>query len=254
MGLSRLRTMLANAISSCRENKPVPNSAMLFFRRLAIKLVVIFFGLGIFAVPVSQVLAQTDNQAQLIAAAEAWLNNVTTLTADFTQRTDKGDQSQGRFYLQRPYRTRFAYDAADNAPGNTPSNTQGDLILITTETWLHVEDSKRQEVTSYPVGQTLLKHLLQPNPRLTAADEGIITTATRDPDNGVVLIRLTKATGDDAGMLLLAFQENPFVLLGWTITDAIGTTTQIVFSNIKLGEALSPRLFIPSDYTQDPQK
>ena len=191
----------------------------------------------------SLVRAQTPDQTDLIARAEAWLNNVTTLTAGFTQYSDQGEVSQGNFTMQRPYHTRFAYDAPDHR------------IFITTETWLHVDETTRQQVTSYPVGQTLLKYLLTPNVRLTASeDDGITTTASRDETNGVVLIRLNKATGDDAGSLLLAFADNPFVLLGWTITDAIGRTTQIAFSDMRLGAVVSPRLFLPSDYDENQQR
>ena len=182
--------------------------------------------------------AQQEDGAALVAQAEEWLNGVTTLTARFTQITSHGERSEGEFYLQRPYHTRFAYDEPD------------DLVLITTEIWLHVEDISRQQVTSYPVGQTLLKHLLTPEIRLTAED--ITTTARRD--RGVVLIGLRKETGDDVGVLQLAFSEEPFGLLGWTIQDAIGSTTQILFTEVERGATLAPRLFIPTDYKEDGQR
>ena len=183
-------------------------------------------------------LAQSSDEAALIARAEQWLNGIDTMSARFTQITDNSQSSQGDFYLQRPYRTRFAYDAPD------------DLVLITTEQWLHVEETNREQVTSYPVGQTLLKHLLNPHIRLTP--EGITTSARQEP--GVILVTLRKDTGDDAGVLQLAFAEDPFALLGWTIRDAIGMTTQVLFADVQRGVTLSPRLFTPSDYRQDGQR
>lgn len=180
----------------------------------------------------------TTNSTALIAQAENWLNGLTTMSARFTQVTDDGVTSHGDFYLQRPFNTRFNYDAPD------------DLVLITTRFWLHVEEISRQQVTSYPVGQTLLKHVLSPQVRLDAA--GIITSARRQ--DGVVLISLQKETGGDAGMLQLAFAEEPFALLGWTIRDVVGTTTQVAFAEVARGVTLSPRLFIPTEYKNDDQR
>jgi len=76
--------------------------------------------------------------------------------------------------------------------------------------------------------------------------DGIITTAASQ--DGIVVVRMEKRTGSDAGILELEFTEKPFVLRRWTITDSAGITTKVTFQNIEMGVTLPANLFVPSHY------
>lgn len=175
-------------------------------------------------------------QQDPISQAEGWFNGVTTLKARFVQISDGGSVAEGDFYLWRPYRSRFEYDPP------------AELVLITTERWLHVDEPDRRQVTSYPVSETPLRILFDERVRLI--HDGITTRASSR--NGITTITLEKPSGDDAGVLRLEFTEEPFVLRRWTITDAAGVTTAITFQNIAGRMELSPRLFIPPNYDNQP--
>ncbi len=170
--------------------------------------------------------------ADPITDAENWFNQITTMKARFIQVSDDGTYAEGDFSLRRPFRSRFDYD--------DPIKT----VLITTKIWLHVDDPDRETVTSYPISETPLKILFDETVRLSY--DGIITTAANK--DGIVVVRMEKRTGSDAGVLELEFTEKPFVLRRWTITDSAGITTKVTFQNIEMGVALPARLFIPTNY------
>lgn len=170
--------------------------------------------------------------ATSLEKAEAWFSDITTLEARFVQVSSDGSTAGGKFYLWRPYRSRFEYD--EPVP----------LTLITTRTWLHVDEKDRRQVTSYPVAETPLAVILDDPVRLEG--EGI-TTRTQSKD-GVTQITLDQPEGEAAGRIVLEFTEQPFVLRRWLITDANGITTSVLLSNITKGHELSPRLFIPTEY------
>ena len=174
----------------------------------------------------------TSASATSLEKAEAWFSDITTLEARFVQVSSDGSTAGGKFYLWRPYRSRFEYD--EPVP----------LTLITTRTWLHVDEKDRRQVTSYPVAETPLAVILDDPVRLEG--EGI-TTRTQSKD-GVTQITLDQPEGEAAGRIVLEFTEQPFVLRRWLITDANGITTSVLLSNITKGHELSPRLFIPTEY------
>lgn len=170
--------------------------------------------------------------ADPITDAENWFNRITTMKARFIQVSDDGTYAEGDFSLRRPFRSRFDYD--------DPIET----VLITTKVWLHVDDPDRRTVTSYPISETPLQILFDETVQLSY--DGIITTAASQ--DGIVVVRLEKQTGGDAGVLALEFTEKPFVLRRWTITDSAGITTKVTFQNIEMGVDLPASLFVPPNY------
>ena len=184
-------------------------------------------------VALAQFFGLRPAMADSIDRAEAWFNKLTTYQAKFIQVSSDGSHATGRFYLKRPHLSRFEYD------GDIP------LTLITSKSWLHVDEADRLEVTSYPVSETPLSLILGDPVRLR--DAGVETsTQTRD---GVVLITLEKHSGEAAGKIVLEFSDKPFELRRWLITDANGITTSVLLSEPQKGMALSAKLFVPTDYS-----
>ena len=164
--------------------------------------------------------------------AEQWFNSLSTMEARFTQIASDGSYSEGTLYLKRPFRSRFEYD--DPTP----------LVLITTKTWLHVDEKDQREVTSYPISETPLATLLGDPVRLTSPD----FTTSADTADGLVRVTLDQTSGEAAGRLVLEFTQDPFELRRWLITDSNGITTTVHISNIVKGGDLPNSLFVHTDY------
>lgn len=172
--------------------------------------------------------------ADPITDAENWFNEIKTLKGRFIQVSDDGSYAEGDIYLKRPYWSRFEYDA--------PLDT----ILITTKVWLHVDEKDRKTLTSYPISETPLGILFNEQVRLSLDD---VTTSASSKE-GIVSIELNKLTGDDAGVLVLEFTEQPFELRRWIIIDSAGIETIVTFQNFEKDIELSQKLFVPSNYQQ----
>jgi outer membrane lipoprotein-sorting protein len=170
--------------------------------------------------------------ADNINKAEEWFNSLTTYQAKFKQVSSDGSYTTGQFSLQRPYLSRFDYD--DPVP----------LTLITTKTWLHVDEEDRRQVTSYPVSETPLALILADPVRLRDAE---IETKSEIRDS-VVVVTLEQHSGEAAGKVVLEFSQDPFELRRWIITDVNGITTTIFLDEPQKGVTLSPRLFTPTSY------
>ena len=170
--------------------------------------------------------------ADEVARAEAWFNSLDTLEARFTQVASDGSYAEGKFYLRRPHRSRFEFD--DPVP----------LVLITSNSWIHVDEKDQQKVTSYPVSETPIAAMLSDPVRLTGSH---FVTSSGSSD-GIVQITLDQPDGEAAGRLVLEFTEKPFELRRWLVTDANGITTSVLLSNIVKGRPLAATLFVPTDY------
>ncbi|MCE2516900.1 MAG: outer membrane lipoprotein carrier protein LolA [Alphaproteobacteria bacterium] len=178
------------------------------------------------------VVMVTSAWADDISRAEGWFNKLTTYQAQFTQVASDGSNATGMFSLKRPYRSRFDYD--------DPLA----LVLITSKTWLHVDEADRREVTSYPLSETPLSLMLADPVRLRSPDV-ITTSASQD---GVIYITIEQEDGEAAGKLVMEFTDQPFELRRWVVTDANGITTSVLLSNPVKGLDLANKLFVPTDY------
>lgn len=180
----------------------------------------------------AQVLGMRPAAADDIAKAENWFNNISTYQADFTQVSSDGSNAKGKFSLRRPYRSRFDFD--DPVP----------ITLITTKVWLHVDDAERREVQSYPVSETPLRVILAEKINLRLPD---VKTTTSNKD-GVVTITMLQEDGEAAGRISLEFDEKPFQLRRWVVTDANGITTSVFLTNPIKGLDLPAKMFVPTNY------
>ena len=170
-----------------------------------------------------------------LARVEQWFNDLDTLEARFVQVASDGSNSEGTLYLRRPFRSRFEYD--EPIP----------LVLITTESWLHVDEQDQRQVTSYPISETPLAAILAERVRLTSPD---FLTST-EKSEGILRVTLDQTAGEAAGRLVLEFTEIPFELRRWLITDANGITTSVLLSNMVKGKPMVPTLFVPTSYPTD---
>ena len=176
--------------------------------------------------------AQAQLSQDIIAKAERWFENISTMRAEFIQVSSDGSAATGTLYLRRPKQMRLQYDGDSK------------LALIVSGGWLHVDEGAKKQVNSYPIGSTPFAPMLQEDIQLRSAD----FTTTTGKNQGVVSVTIEQETGEAAGKLTLEFSETPFALRRWIIEDAVGVTTKVTLQNPILGERFNNFLFTVPPY------
>ncbi|WP_230719450.1 outer membrane lipoprotein carrier protein LolA [Martelella mediterranea] len=158
-------------------------------------------------------------------------SSVKTMTGEFMQFGPRGEQSGGKFYLERPGKLRFDYDPPSTlkviADGRNVAVGNGDL-----DTW-----------DFYPLSRTPLSLLL--------ADQiDLQHRMVRDvrEQNGLTVIVLGDKSIFGDQVITMMFDSKTFDLRQWTITDAQGKDTTVILSNVRTGVKFARSVFrIPYD-------
>ncbi len=175
------------------------------------------------------VLSKADKA--LMEQAAAYLQGLKSAQARFSQTDPRGAVTGGTFYLQRPGKARFAYDAPT------------DLTVVADGINVNVYDAKLKTFDQYPVKQTPLTMLLGTNVKFDQAV--VVTGVERTKDGFTVAIKDAKKQAD--GRLDLNFSTGPMALTGWTVLDAQGLKTMVRLSGLKTGVPLDGGLFVLRD-------
>ena len=195
---------------------------MQFLRVLTI---VLATGLSGFAGQVLAADAKVD--PAVVDRAIAYLNGLRSLEARFVQRDQTGAQWTGKFWLMRPGRIRFEYDAPE-----------GDVIWSGGGLVKHF-DARLETVTHMPRSATPAWFLLDDKVEV-GDDVEILATVVQDGRYFV-----TAAQKDDliGGRITLAFQAAPERILGWAILDDSGSVTQVELVDLKIGGEIPSSTF-----------
>jgi outer membrane lipoprotein-sorting protein len=164
--------------------------------------------------------------AQDIQKAEKYLQGLDTLKADFIQTAHNGYRMSGTFYLNRPGKLRFDYNEVDD-------------FVVADGTFIYFYDAELQEQTNAPIGQTLADFLLREDLSLTKD----LTVNKIQRDKGFITMNLSEKGEENAGYVTLFFDEEPYALKKWQVTDAAGLTTEILLRNVKRDVDLPATLF-----------
>ena len=178
-------------------------------------------------------------QEVMVQNIETYLNSITTLQARFRQTNQDGTIDNGTFYLWRPGRLRFEYDAPKS------DYIVADGLLV------HYWDNGIKNYSNAPIGSTLADFLLRKKIKLSGDLD--VMGLTR-PRNNYLLITLAQRKNPEAGDVRMLFTESPLQLLKWRVTDGTGAVTETALSKIQPGIKLDPRLFRfapPKGYDQD---
>ncbi len=170
-------------------------------------------------------------QAADLAAVQAHLRAVTTMTAAFAQTDRAGKVLTGQLTLKRPGKIRFQYQ-----PG-VPVLIVGDggaLIFI---------DYSVRQVQRWPIGNSPLGVLLDPSKDLTrfarvvaTADPRVLLAEARDPrhpEYGTLTLAFAREAGAPAGLRLQ----------GWIALDGQGNRTSVRLSNQRFNVAVGDEAF-----------
>lgn len=193
--------------------------------------------LGLAALPLPA-LAQRAPAASLSSAdkalvdrAAAYLEGLTEAKGRFVQTDARGAMTQGSLYLKRPGKARFEYDK--------PSG----LLVVSDGGNVSIADSRLKTFDAYPLMATPLSIFLARQIRL---DRGInVTRVARLADGFSITARDGKKQAE--GQITLTFSDSPMALVGWTVTDAQGSSTRIRLTSLTKTSGLAPSLFVLKD-------
>ena len=153
--------------------------------------------------------------------------SIRTMSGDFVQFGPRGEQTGGKFYIQRPGKIRFNYDA----PSNYRVVADGKSVVI--------ENMKLRTSDLYPLSKTPLKLLLDDTIDLSAAK----VKSVKEEDD-LTTIQLADKSVFGNSTITMKFNPQTSELLEWTITDTKGKDTTVMISNVQNGVKLDPSMFV----------
>jgi outer membrane lipoprotein-sorting protein len=197
------------------------------FRRIAFAAIGISLPFSAGMAAIAQNSAFSAAQKSDLERASDALNAVHTMEGSFVQIGPEGQMDQGRFYIVKPGKMRFAYAA--------PNPT----LIVCDGRWVAVENTKLNTVDRYALWTTPLNLILGND--LDLRDNTDIVGVEHRNDELVISARSHK--GRVNGDLVLVFAEPTLSLKQWTVKDAQGLLTTVAISNVKSDSVLDPALF-----------
>jgi outer membrane lipoprotein-sorting protein len=182
--------------------------------------------------PAGPAAAAASDAAQQIADH---FSNVQTMSGEFVQFGPRGEQTGGKFYIQRPGKIRFNYDK----PSAFTVVSDGKSVVI--------ENVKLKTADLYPLSKTPLKLLLDDKIDLS----GDKVKSVKEEDDLTTIQLADKAVFGGARITMM-FDPKSYDLRQWTITDAQGKDTTVMIFNVKQGVKIDQSLFkINTDRLQE---
>jgi len=221
--LSAPRTMSANAKSS-----RVEAAIKILLKSLAAAGALLLTAMPMAQAAAPQPVALTAEQEALVSKIETFVNNITTIKADFVQMSGAGNFARGTLYLQRPGRMRFEYEPP------VP------YLLVSDGNFFIYVDNELEQVTYLPLSKTPANLLLRKNFSLS---EGLILTGLKE-EGSVIRFEVADSSNPDLGRVTLTFNRDPLSLKSWTVLDPQAQRIQVTLVNPLYGNKLDRSLFI----------
>jgi len=183
-----------------------------------------------------QATAFTDQQRQLLDRVSHYLSGIQTLVGNFVQIAPDGTRTDGTFYLQKPGKVRFDY----NAPSPIDVIADGSSVAVRNR------DLNTQDL--WPLSQTPLRYLLAAHIDLLRDTD--VVSVTSD-DKYVTVVVQEKQLMVGTSRLKMMFDAKKLTLRQWTVTDPQGLQTTVGVYNLDTSEKPNPNLFV-INYTRNP--
>jgi outer membrane lipoprotein-sorting protein len=191
--------------------------------------------LALLAAPLSAaaLIAPTIVSAQAaspLAQVSTHLKAVDTMTANFSQTGRNGQTLRGTLQMKRPGKVRFEYQKG------VP------LLIVGDGTALRMIDYQVNRVESWPIGNSPLGVLLNPNQDLAK-----VAKVSRN-DRQVLLISARDPKRPEFGVMSIAFAKVPsapggLMLTGWTMVDVQRNRTTVKLTNQRFNVAVADSAF-----------
>ncbi|MCM2475378.1 outer membrane lipoprotein carrier protein LolA [Rhizobium sp. CG5] len=167
--------------------------------------------------------AGNENAAQKVADH---FSSVKTMTGEFVQFGPRGEQTAGKFFIERPGKLRFNYEAP--SPMRVISDGRNVVIgNVKLKTW-----------DIYPLSKTPLSLLLSDKIDL---GHQMVRDVKEEADLTTIVLGDKSIFGDST--ITLMFDPKTYDLRQWTITDAQAKDTSVMIFNVQNGLAFDPKVF-----------
>jgi len=151
---------------------------------------------------------------------------VRTMTGEFVQFGPRGEQTGGKFYIERPGKIRFNYDGASG------------FKVISDGESVALDNKKMNTMDLYPLSKTPLKLLL--DQRIDLSGDKVKSVKEEDD---LTTIQLADKSVFGNSRITMMFDPKTYELRQWTITDAQGKDTTVMIFNVQEGVRLDQNLF-----------
>ncbi len=172
-------------------------------------------------------LVGVDRTNALINASRA-LQAQTQLQGGFLQIGPDGSVTKGKFYLRRPGKIRFEYEA--------PAS----LLVVADGAVVAIQDNRLKTFNRAPLRTTPLYFFLKEQINL-AKDAKIVRVAQKA---GALAISVKDRSGQADGVLTLLFAPESYELRQWIIEDGSGGVTRVALNNLQRPASMDPKLFV----------
>jgi len=172
----------------------------------------------------SPAFAASDSVARL----NDYLNNLRSAVATFRQENADGTESTGTFYLKKPGKMRFEYDA--------PS----DSLVVADGRTLAIFDAKSNvSPQRYPQRRTPLSLLSLEDIDVTKS----VFVRRIEERGGRTYMTMFDPEKPRNGQMVMIFQTNPMQLVEWVLTDKSGLETRVILDELQVDVELGNRIF-----------
>ncbi|HRP78296.1 MAG TPA: outer membrane lipoprotein carrier protein LolA [Aquamicrobium sp.] len=151
---------------------------------------------------------------------------VRTMMGEFVQFGPRGEQTGGKFFIERPGKLRFNYEA----PSTFKVTSDGTTLVL--------ENTKLRTADVYPLSKTPLKLLLDDKIDLSG---GKVRSVKEEADLTTIQLADKSMFGDST--ITMMFDPASYELRQWTITDAQGKDTTVMIFNVQEGVRFDPSVF-----------
>ncbi|MGE0280780.1 MAG: outer membrane lipoprotein carrier protein LolA [Rhizobiaceae bacterium] len=153
-------------------------------------------------------------------------SSVRSMSGEFVQFGPRGEQTGGKFFLQRPGKILFNYEK----PSAYKVVSDGESVVIL--------NSKLNTSDLYPLSKTPLKLLLDDRIDLSGGQVKSV-----DEAEDLTTIKLSDKRIFGNSTITMMFDPKSNELRQWTITDAKGKDTTVMIFNVQEGVKLDPGMF-----------
>jgi outer membrane lipoprotein-sorting protein len=181
--------------------------------------------------PVMKQVQPVERPAE-VDQAESYFRQLKTVKARFVQTAPDGSQTRGTFYLNRPGKLRFQYDA--------PLKD----FVVADGLFIYFYDGELGQQTNAPISQTLADFLLRKELRLS----GDLKVTRIMRADGLMQMTVVQRSEPGAGSITMGFREKPFFeLKKWRVKDSQGAITEVELFDTQAGIKLDSSLFAYHD-------
>lgn len=188
------------------------------------------FSAGLFGLAASAFLpvtasAQTADGAAAQKIADHF-SSVKTMMGEFVQFGPRGEQTGGKFFIERPGKLRFNFE--DPSPLRVIADGKNVVVgNIKLKTW-----------DLYPLSKTPLTLLLAD--RIDLSNDAV-RSVQEESDLTTIVLGNKTIFGDST--ITMMFDSKTYDLRQWTITDNQGKDTSVMIYNVKSGVGFDEKVF-----------